>query len=116
MALDPKVVRLVIASRVVAFEDQGKDALRELDQASEAFADQVPWDGEPIKQAVGLSATQKAYAMLWREMGPTSLFIREARKLLLGDLSKDQQRAAIAWVQAGHPMTEREIVQSTMDA
>lgn len=116
MALDSAVIRLVIASRVVAFEDQGKEALRELDQASEAFAEDVPWDNQPNKQEVPLSASQKAYALLWRDMGPTSLFIREARKLLLGSLSKDQQRAAIAWVQAGHPMTEREIVQSTMDA
>lgn len=41
------VRRLVIAARVVAFENQGRDALRELDQASEAFADRVPWDDEP---------------------------------------------------------------------
>lgn len=40
------VVRLVIAARVVAFERQDAEALRELDQASEAFASRVPWDGE----------------------------------------------------------------------
>jgi hypothetical protein len=117
MALDPAIVRLVIASRVVAFEDQGPDALRELDHASEAFAEKVPWADQPCaQQEQPLSASQKAYAMLWREMGPTSPFIREARKLLLSGLSKDQQRAAIAWVTANHPMTEREIAQSAMDA
>jgi hypothetical protein len=45
--LTPEVRRLVIAARVVAFENQGPEALKELDDASEAFADQVPWDDEP---------------------------------------------------------------------
>jgi hypothetical protein len=45
--LPEDVVRLVIAARVVAFEDQGAEALRELDKASEAFAARVPWDNEP---------------------------------------------------------------------
>ena len=45
--MDEDVTRLVIAARKVAFEDQSPEALRELDQASEAFADRVPWDDEP---------------------------------------------------------------------
>lgn len=45
--LTPEMRRLVIAARVVAFEDQGAEALRELDQASEAFAEDVPWNDEP---------------------------------------------------------------------
>lgn len=41
----PKEVReLVIAARVVAFEDQSPEALKALDKASEAFAEKVPWD------------------------------------------------------------------------
>lgn len=47
------VRRLVIAARVVAFEDQGREALKELDKASEAFADRVPWDDAPAKKSVG---------------------------------------------------------------
>lgn len=43
----PDVRRLVIAARIVAFEDQGRAAIKELDAASEAFADRVPWDDEP---------------------------------------------------------------------
>lgn len=43
----PDVVRLVIAARVVAFERQDAEAMRELDQASEAFAELVPWDEDP---------------------------------------------------------------------
>lgn len=39
--------RLVIAARVVAFQDQGHEALKELDEASEAFADLIPWEDEP---------------------------------------------------------------------
>ncbi len=46
-AFPPDVQRLVIAARIVAFEDQSAEALRELDQASEAFADRVPWEDEP---------------------------------------------------------------------
>jgi len=47
--LAPDVVRLVIAARMVAFGDSAPDhaAIRELDQASEAFADRVPWHDEP---------------------------------------------------------------------
>lgn len=44
----PQDVReLVIAARIVAFEDQSPDALRRLDKASEAFADRVHWENEP---------------------------------------------------------------------
>lgn len=41
------VVRLVIASRRVAFEDRSPEAIKELDVASEAFADRVLWEDEP---------------------------------------------------------------------
>lgn len=47
-ALPADVIELVIAARLVAFEDRpSSDAIRRLDQASEAFADRVPWDDEP---------------------------------------------------------------------
>lgn len=46
-AIPDDVARLVVAARIVAFEDQSADALRELDQASEAFASRVPWEDEP---------------------------------------------------------------------
>jgi len=45
--LPSDVIRLVIAARKVAFEDQSQEALRELDAASEAFADRIPWEDEP---------------------------------------------------------------------
>lgn len=45
--LPADVVRLVIAARIVAVERQDDGALRELDQASEAFASRVPWGEEP---------------------------------------------------------------------
>lgn len=44
--LPADVRRLVIAARIVAFEDRGPEALHELDLASEAFADRVPWENE----------------------------------------------------------------------
>ena len=38
--------RLVFAARRVAFEDQGREAIKELDEASEAFA-YIPWEDQP---------------------------------------------------------------------
>ena len=58
-----------------------------------------------------ISASQRAYALLWRDMGPKSQEVREARAVLLASLTKDEQREAIAWVQANHPITEREILE-----
>jgi len=45
-ALPSDVSALVIAARIVAYEDQGPEALRDLDRAVEAFAERVPWDDE----------------------------------------------------------------------
>lgn len=40
------VVELVMAARAVAFGDPDEAAIKRLDDASEAFADRVPWDDE----------------------------------------------------------------------
>ncbi len=46
--LTKEMVRLIIAARNVAFDSPpGSDALRELDEASEAFSECVPWDDAP---------------------------------------------------------------------
>lgn len=45
--LPSDVLNLVIASRIVAYEDQGPDACKALDQACEAFSDSVPWGEQP---------------------------------------------------------------------
>lgn len=45
------VVRLVIAARIVAFSDQSPEAIDELDSASEAFAERVPWEDEPVNNS-----------------------------------------------------------------
>lgn len=39
--------RLVIAARAVCFDNQGPDALRALDKASEAFSELVAWENDP---------------------------------------------------------------------
>lgn len=46
------VIRLVRAARTVAFGDDhgGEKGMRELDAASEQFADSVPWDDEPSEE------------------------------------------------------------------
>jgi len=48
LCIPADIARLVVASRVVAFECQDAEALRELDKASEAFAERVPWDDAPV--------------------------------------------------------------------
>lgn len=63
------------------------------------------------RRKVALSPAQRAYALLWRDMGPKSQEVREARAVLLASLTKDEQRGAIAWVQANYPITEREITE-----
>jgi len=52
-ALPDDVRWLVVAARVAAFEDHIQDEAvrRELDEASEAFADRVPWENEPADAA-----------------------------------------------------------------
>ena len=54
------VRRLVIAARVVAFQDQSREAMKELDAASEAFADRVPWDGEPLAESIDSASVQSS--------------------------------------------------------
>ena len=56
--LPADVIRLVIAARIVAFSDQGEKAIDELDDASEAFADRVPWEDEPVN----ISRANRRYA------------------------------------------------------
>lgn len=46
-ALPQDVIDLIIAARIVAFEDQSQEALDALDKASEEFADRVPWEDTP---------------------------------------------------------------------
>lgn len=45
------LTELVVAARMVAFEDRSADALRRLDKASEAFASIIRWDDEPLSEA-----------------------------------------------------------------
>lgn len=45
--LPADVIRLVCAAREVAFIGTTSEALKELDAASEAFADRVEWEDEP---------------------------------------------------------------------
>jgi chromosome segregation ATPase len=45
--LSPEMRRLVIAARIVGFGDVSREAIDELGEASEAFAEIVPWDDEP---------------------------------------------------------------------
>ena len=45
------VAELVIAARIVTFEDQSPEALERLDKASAAFADRVAWNGDPERDA-----------------------------------------------------------------
>lgn len=63
--LPADIVRLVIAARIVAFEfdelfagdSMARAARDELDKASEAFADRVPWDDEPQAPKLPIDGT-----------------------------------------------------------
>ena len=52
-ALAFDVVELVVAARIVAFEDHSPEALKQLDKAVEAFGSRVPWDDEPDEAEEG---------------------------------------------------------------
>lgn len=45
------VIDLVIAARMVAYEDQSPEAIRALDKAVEAFAERVGWENDPDDEA-----------------------------------------------------------------
>lgn len=62
-----------------------------------------------------ISPAQRAYALLWRDMGPKSQEVREARAVLLAALTKDQQREAIGWIQDRRPVTEAEVMALIVD-
>jgi hypothetical protein len=46
------VIDLVIAARMVAYEDQSPEAIRALDKAVEAFAERVGWENDPDDEAL----------------------------------------------------------------
>lgn len=46
------VIDLVIAARMVAYEDQSPEAIRALDKAAEAFAERVGWENDPDDEAL----------------------------------------------------------------
>jgi hypothetical protein len=61
-------------------------------------------------QPTTLTAMQKVYALLWREMRVSDKpYVREARAILLASLSNDKHRDAIEWVLRKYPVTENEI-------
>lgn len=61
------VIRLVVAARHVAFDAHpSADALRELDAASEAFADRVSWDDEPLVDATTEGGVQDGQFLIRR--------------------------------------------------
>ena len=58
--LPDEMVRLIIAARVVAFSDQSREAIKELDTASEAFAECAPWkDQSDSSEWDGMSRCRK---------------------------------------------------------
>ena len=56
-----------------------------------------------------MTPIQKAYALLWRNMGFYDPYVGQARSILLAAMTRDEQREAIAWVQQKYPVTENEI-------
>lgn len=74
-------------------------------------------NGDPValpnpRTAPPLTAAQKAYGLLWQEISDRPR-IHEARRALLASMTRAEQRDAIAWVKANHPLTEREILEKS---
>ena len=59
-----------------------------------------------------LTPTQKAYGLLWQEISDRPR-VHQARRILLASMTKDEQRAAIAWVKQQSPLTDREILEKS---
>jgi len=57
-----------------------------------------------------ITSLQKVYALLWQEISDRPR-IHEARRILLVEMTKEEQRDAIAWVQQQYPLTEHEILE-----
>jgi hypothetical protein len=74
-ALPEDVVELVIAARIVAFEDQSPEAIQALDKASEAFSDRVPWDDEPEED---FGAAHQRIEELTRALGDVRPYLTDA--------------------------------------
>ena len=79
-----------------------KDAQKALENLTDALVEDIlrAPDDEILAEAAEvcqLSATQKAYALLWRSKAAEPL-VHLARLALLNSLSHDEQREAIAWV------------------
>lgn len=56
---------------------------------------------------VAVTATQRAYALLWREMRVSDRpFVREACTVLLASLTTAEQHASIAWVTTKYPLMD----------
>jgi hypothetical protein len=90
--------RLVIAARVVAYEDQSFEALEELDKASEAFAELVPWDDElqepAAAEAERLAAEQAAAEAERLAAEQAAADAAEAERLAAEQVAADAAAAA----------------------
>lgn len=76
----PDVAELVIAARIVAYEDQSPEALHALDKAAEAFAERVPWDNDPgdvepaVDRAVEPPPGSDALVGLWSKKAAAAAY------------------------------------------
>lgn len=112
------VAELVVAARVVAFEDQGRDAIRRLDKASEAFADRVRWDNQPDEDSddavdrfiatLPLSPAEQAYVALWSASGEQDPRMHQCRKMLRDIIGPDGQARAVRHGAKDHPQQQGE--------
>lgn len=95
--LPADVIELVIAARIVAFEDQSAEAIKRLDTASEAFADRVKWDDEDRRARSALAGDGETSDLEQRlrdgaqaidndgtssQVGPSADELREAATLI----------------------------------
>lgn len=92
------------------------DAQRRLDNLTDAIVEDILNETDEEILADDTSSEMMAYALLWRSTSDCPL-VHRARKVLLGALSHEEQRHAIAWVLAmAGPMTDAEMIAADMRA
>lgn len=89
-------------------------AQQRLDNLTEALVENILTESDHEILADNLSSAQMAYALLWRSKSEDPM-VHRARKVLLGNMSHDEQRQAIGWVLALiGPMTNSEMIAADM--
>lgn len=106
-AVPSDVAELVVAARIVAYEDQTPATIKALDRAVEAFSSRVPWDEDPTENQEETEASADASAQEQEPaLAAVATFLRFRDESLIPGDADDAERLE----------TAREIVRVYLDA